>query len=376
VIERQDSGIGIGGQRGLSAAKGQGQAILGAIVYHADLNEAQADDVIAALLSPGPNSTLFDRLDWFRLLTQECLAPVRCHLAVAREGDAIAVLAIKVEKSSEVSSLANWYSFISRAIFSDPAKAPALLRALAADLARRHDRVVLSPLPQCDGELLRTAFCAAGWLTFLKPWDVNHYLTVSGRSFAQYWSDRPGRLRETVRRKGKKGVVALRVTDRFDAADWTTYETIYRQSWKPEEGSPSFLRKLAQSEAALGHLRMGLATIDGQPVAAQFWTVEGGTAFIHKLAHDEAAKAHSPGTLLSAAMFEHVIDRDKVREIDFGTGNDPYKRDWMESVRSRYRLEAIRPFSLRRWPALARLAIGAARSRFARQTLVSGEVAG
>jgi CelD/BcsL family acetyltransferase involved in cellulose biosynthesis len=376
VIERQDSGIGIGGQRGLSAAKGQGQAILSAIVYHADLNEAQADGAIAALLSAGPSSTPFDRLDWFCLLAQECLVPAQCRLAVARDGDAIAVLPLKIETSGEVSSLGNWYSFISRALSNDPLKAPTLLRAMAGDLARRHDRIVLSPLPEEDAEFVRAGFAAAGWLTFLKPCDVNHYLSVGGRSFSQYWTERPGRLRETVRRKGKKGVVALRITDAFNEADWAAYEAIYRLSWKPEEGSPSFLRRLAKAEAALGHLRMGLATIDGQPVAAQFWTVEGGTAFIHKLAHDEAAKAHSPGTLLSAALFEHVIDQDKVTEIDFGTGNDPYKRDWMEAVRPRYRLEAVRPLAIRRWPALTRMAIRAVAGRLGRQTLVSAEAAG
>jgi CelD/BcsL family acetyltransferase involved in cellulose biosynthesis len=29
-------------------------------------------------------------------------------------------------------------------------------------------------------------------------------------------------------------------------------------------------------------------------------------------------------------MFRHVIDKDNVDVIDFGTGNDPYKADWMD----------------------------------------------
>jgi hypothetical protein len=57
---------------------------------------------------------------------------------------------------------------------------------------------------------------------------------------------------------------------------------------------------------------MAIARAEGEPVAAQFWTVEGGTAFIHKLAHTEASKPLSPGTTLSAALFEQVIDRDGV----------------------------------------------------------------
>src|SRR3546814_4203922 len=74
---------------------------------------------------------------------------------------------------------------------------------------------------------------------------------------------------------------------------------------------------------------MGVARIAGEPVAAQYWTVEDGTAFIHKLAHVEDSPKASPGTLLSAALFRHVIEVDRVARVDFGTGNDAYKRDWM-----------------------------------------------
>jgi hypothetical protein len=32
-------------------------------------------------------------------------------------------------------------------------------------------------------------------------------------------------------------------------------------------------------------------------------------------------------------MFAHVIDVDRVAAIDFGTGDDPYKADWMDHTR-------------------------------------------
>ncbi len=99
---------------------------------------------------------------------------------------------------------------------------------------------------------------------------------------------------------------------------------------------------------------MAIARAGGQPVAAQFWTVEADTAFIHKLAHAEDAKALSPGTTLTAALLQHVIDRDRVQLVDFGTGDDAYKRDWMEEVRPRYRIEAFRPMWPGNWPAIAR----------------------
>jgi CelD/BcsL family acetyltransferase involved in cellulose biosynthesis len=101
-------------------------------------------------------------------------------------------------------------------------------------------------------------------------------------------------------------------------------------------------------------LRLGIARAEGEPIAAQMWTVEGGTAWIHKLAHTEASKPLSPGTTLSAALFEQVIDRDGVSLVDFGTGDDPYKRDWMEQVRPRFRLEMYRPGWPGNWSAIVK----------------------
>ena len=82
--------------------------------------------------------------------------------------------------------------------------------------------------------------------------------------------------------------------------------------------------------------------------------MENGTAYIHKLAHLESAKLISPGTTLSAALFEHVIDRDKVALVDFGTGSDRYKADWMEEIRPRYRLDALDPAQPSAWLPLAK----------------------
>ena len=98
------------------------------------------------------------------------------------------------------------------------------------------------------------------------------------------------------------------------------------------------------------------ADLDGaiRPVAAQMWTVENGTAYIHKLAYIEAAKPISPGTSLSAALFERVIDGDGVHTVDFGTGDDAYKRDWMEQSRPRYRITAFNPRRPGQWGMIAK----------------------
>lgn len=326
-----------------------------AIDYHADLKEVQSDAALARLLSAEVQQAPFDRLDWWRGLVEHCgLAPL---LAVAREGEAIAVLPLQRATDGALTGLVNWYSFRLRPVLSPGADGAALLTALARDLKRRGARITLVGLPQEDGSasLVEAAFRQAGWIALREACDTNHVLAIAGRSFETYLAARPGPLRTTLKRKSAK--VEVKLISYFDDQAWADYEDIYAESWKPSEGSPDFLCGFARAEGAAGRLRLGLAYADGRAVAAQMWTVEGGTAFIHKLAHREAAKPLSPGTTLSAALFRQVIDEDKVALVDFGTGNDGYKRDWMEEVRPRYRLDLLRPGTPANWPVLAGYAL-------------------
>ena len=324
---------------------------MASVEYLVNPREAQA--AWTAALGRGYQHAPFDRLEWWSALDELCLPGEAPLLALAGEGEARCALAMmRRPGSGQLRSLANWYSFWARPVFADGGEA--LLSVLARDLARLARRISLSPMPEPDAARVAAAFAAAGWAVRADQIDVNHRVELAGRSFAEYWAARPGRLRETVRRKGSKGLVKLRIAERFDAADWADYDHVYAHSWKPDEGSPAFLRRFAQAEGKAGTLRLGLALIEGRPVAAQLWTIEHGTAYIHKLAHVEDAKAHSPGTLLSHALFAHAIDRDGVSTIDFGTGDDAYKRDWMEAVRPMLRLDMHRPRDPRSWPHLLR----------------------
>jgi hypothetical protein len=326
------------------------------VTYHDDLKEVQGDAALARLLCAGGESAQapFDRLDWWRNLADNCdILPL---IAVARDGEHRAVLPL-MRRARTIVALANWYSFRVRPLVTPGADARALLTALAGDLAGQAPHITLASLPDENGEttLLAECFRASGWTVFREPCDVNHVLPIEGRSYAEYLAARPGQLRTTLKRKA--GKVDVELLTRFDPQAWQAYEAVYAQSWKPEEGSPPFLRRFAEEEGQAGRLRMAIARAEGEPVAAQFWTVEGGTAFIHKLAHTEASKPLSPGTTLSAALFEQVIDRDHVSLVDFGTGDDGYKRDWMEQVRPRYRLDMFRPLWPGNWPQITKGAV-------------------
>lgn len=311
--------------------------------YHDSVN------VLQALTAPAASAP-FDRAEWYALLADTGLTPL---IAIASDADNAAALAL-TEDGGRITPLRNWYSFTWRQLAPAGAAGDRLLEAIARQLKTRGHRVTLEPVPGEDGsaERLARAFRAAGWQVAIEECDTNHVLDVRGRSFAKYWESRPGQLRTTLKRKSKK--VETQVLTHFDADVWADYETIYASSWKPAEDQPAMLRAFARSEGEAGRLRLGVARAEGLAVAAQCWTVENGVAYIHKLAHLESHKPLSAGTTLSAALFQHVIDIDKVALVDFGTGDQSYKADWMEAVRPRFRIDCLDVRQPKAWAPLAK----------------------
>ena len=318
-----------------------------AVSYHETVNVLQGLNWVAA--SP------FARAEWFALLAASATRPVLVALAQDERGAMAALPLIQAETRLE--PLANWYSFIFTPLLSEGADAAALLHAVARDLQRHARRVTLWPLGAEDGMAsdIESAFKRAGWTCFLTNCDINHILPVAGRSYAEYLATRPGPLRTTLKRKSKR--IEVRIITFFDDDTWNIYEDIYAHSWKPSEGDPRLLRAFARQEGCAGRLRMALGIHEGRPVAAQLWTVEAGTAWIHKLAHRQDADHLSAGSVLTAALMEQVIDRDGVALVDFGTVDDPYKTDWMDEKRVRFRLDCHNPKTVASWPHIARAAL-------------------
>lgn len=311
--------------------------------YHDSVNVLQA-------LSGAGTVAPFDRAEWFALLADTGLVPL---VAMASDADSTAALAL-TETDGRITPLRNWYSFTWRELAPAGPAGDRLLEAIARQLKSRGWRVTLEPVPGEDGsaERLARAFREAGWRVAVEPCDINHILPVRGRSFAEYWESRPGPLRTTLKRKAKK--VEVEVLTHFDAGVWADYEAIYAASWKPAEDQPAMLRAFAQSEGEAGRLRLGIARAEGLAVAAQAWTVENSIAYIHKLAYLESHKSLSAGTTLTAELFRHVIDIDRVALVDFGTGDQSYKADWMEEVRPRFRIDCLNSRKPRAWAPLAK----------------------
>lgn len=302
-------------------------------------------------LDRGPQRSLFDRIDWFQR-TWRLTGQVGTPLVARARAEGCDCWLFLVEAGGHARALASWYSLSFGPVCSgqpDEATKFALLVATARRLAKRVSSITLSPMASEDAAAVAHAFDAARWVAISRETTMRWTVTTAGMSFAEYWAARPGELRSTVKRKSAKYEIDTQVFTCFDAAAWADYEAIYAASWKTEEGSLEFLREMAICEGAAGALRLGIASVGGTAVAAQLWTVENGHAVIHKLAYVESARESSAGSVLSAAMFAHVIDHDRASLIDFGIGDDAFKADWMDT---RTPLHSVRLFNPRRLAGL------------------------
>lgn len=113
------------------------------------------------------------------------------------------------------------------------------------------------------------------------------------------------------------------------------YDGIRDQSWKALEHGKVFVRSFTKHAAQKGWLRLALLFSGDIPIAAQKWLVCDKRAYIWDLIYHEDYKKYSPGSILSAELFKYVIDRDKVIEIDYLTGDEPYKKFWTPCRRER-----------------------------------------
>lgn len=276
-------------------------------------------------------------------------------------------------KPRKLSSLANYYSSLYGPVAEGAnyrEVAGEFAGALAAD-SPPWDAIELRPLDVASpaflalqealrtvGFVVQTYFCFGNW-----------YLDVQGRNFQQYFDGLPSVLRNTVNRKKKKLERSLRAQiELFTSgekleASINAYNKVYAASWKQPEPYPNFVPELMRKCAELGSLRLGTVHVDGEPAAAQFWIVQNGRALIYKLAYDERFRDLSVGSILTATMFRHVIDVDRVREVDYLTGDDDYKKDWMSGRRERWGILAMNPRTLRGLASIAKHVGGRAAKR-------------
>jgi CelD/BcsL family acetyltransferase involved in cellulose biosynthesis len=332
------------------------------------------------------NESLFHTLPWYRNFVRTVLdAEERLRIYAVEDASGAPRGALLMRhgarravplRADALAGLANYYSSLFGPVM-DPGdtEIPGILavmaRAIAAD-PQRWDTVDLHPLALDDVfPQIETALRGAGYIVGRYFCFGNWYLQVDGRPFRDYINSRPSRLSATGQRKRRKlersGRLRFELITGLQGLDraLADYEAVYRSSWKAAEPYPGFIGGLARACAEQGWLRLGIAYLDGQPAAAQLWTVVEGTASIFKLAYDERFEKESVGTVLSSLLMQHVLEVDKVRSVDYLTGDDPYKRDWMSHRRERWGIIAFNPRTPRGLLAAARHQAGKAARRIA-----------
>ncbi|MFG6466425.1 GNAT family N-acetyltransferase [Roseateles sp. BYS87W] len=309
--------------------------------------------------------------DWFGLLADTVFRG-ESHVVLyvlRRQGRALAVLPVGVQDSGtgiEIGALANYYTTLYSPTLAADLSAEDLMPLLVA-LRRQHRAYAyrfwpMDPTAKEFG-LLRDALRLAGLQAHEYFAFGNWYLQVNS-DWADYLKHRSGQLRSTIKRMTKR--LAAEPGGRLeiiqDAADVdrgiAAYEAVYGASWKVPEPYPEFIPGLIRLCARRGWLRLGIAWIGDQPIAAQLWIVNGSRAHIYKVAYDENFKHIAPGTLVTALLLEQAIDRDQVTEVDYLIGDDAYKKTWMSHRRERFGLIAYDPATLRGLYGLGRQAIG------------------
>lgn len=308
----------------------------------------------------GAASVLFSTLAWFRLIAQTALPATSRAVHLLREGSSGATPCLPFILDSRggprrIEALSNFYSPV-----FEPAASAADVPGLTADFARfaarsgidvvdLHPLDVDSPLFSEAKRALREAgywvdhyFCFGNW-----------YLEVAGRSFDEYFSTLTSNIRKNAARRVRKleaqGMEIRILTRRSPELEQAIrdFEAVYGLSWRNQaEPYPHFVPELCRMAADHGWLRLGVLALAGKVVAAQIWLVKDGAASIFKLAYIEEYAKLAAGTVLTTELMRQVIDVDRVNIVDYLSGDDAYKKDWMSHRRER---RGIVAFNRRRW---------------------------
>jgi len=329
------------------------------------------------LFEEGEARTFFLSLPWFHNFCSNALNPgekVRIFSVELEDAAKTPVAALitrhspaapSIFRPRTLSSLSNFYTSLYEPLCSPQCYSPLHLEAIAQAIRGDSPSWDVVDLKWLDPDApifmeLQQAFRAAGMIVQTYFCAGNWYSPVSGVSFHEYLQSLRSSVRNIANSKNKKiersGRARFEIVTGYSGLEPAVeaYGRIYAASWKVPEPYPRFVPGLIRACADRGWLRLGIAYVDGEPAAGQIWIVSHGTASIYKMAYDKRFSDFSIGSFLTTRMMEHALDVDKVREVDYLTGDDSYKRDWMSRRRERWGILALNPHTPRGALAIAR----------------------
>ncbi len=311
--------------------------------------------------------SIFFSLPWLENVTENGLDEGQSiFLACAVDGeDLLAVLPLVRGGGSHYHSLKHLYTSLSTLLICESHKKEIMECLVEGLMLLPLGYLQIDPIAEDDSNihLLQEVLEFYGFTCQRLYHFYNWYHQTEEQSFADYISSRPARVRNTIARKQRKlereyGYrICLYIDDDLQQG-MRDYHSVYTASWKAEEQFVGFIEGLAERFSNEGWLRLAVLYAGERPAAAQLWFVAHGKASIFKLVYDQAWKRYSPGSILTAYLMRHVIDIDQVKEIDFLTGNDAYKQEWMSERRQRFRLCCFPTASPKSWSGRMKDALG------------------
>ena len=318
-------------------------------VCYTDWN--QLPESATELFAKGEKDSLFFSRSWFENLTAVALDDdhAMALACVVDENKVMAILPLMTFAGKTWYSLKHRYTSLFSLLLVDDAQEQ-VLACLAEGLSQLPvSAFLLEPVAENDSRLygLQRSMETAGFSCEHIFRHYNWIYRVQLQSFDEYMSARPAKLRNTISRKKRKlerehGYNIRLFKDDEVPRKMSDYTTVYNSSWKANEQYAVFLEGVVAGFSKQGWSRLAVLYVKGQPIAAQLWFVLHGKANIFRLSYDEAWKPYSPGSILTSFLMQYVIDIDKVDEIDFLTGNDTYKQDWMSERRERFVLSCVK----------------------------------
>lgn len=307
------------------------------------------------LFSLAEKENVFLSCEWFKAMTPHLVNnEQKLLLACVVEGDSVlAILPILAKENKEWASFTHPYSSLFSILLADQQQSE-IVNCLCKGLKElEFEYLTLEPISSEDEKLnkLQEAMETFGLRVYRNHKAHNWFLQVeNNQNFAEYMAERPSKVRNTVLRKQRKlkraydYQIQLFTNNHIENA-LNKYHEIYSVSWKANEQYEDLVKDVVKQFANRAWPRLAILTVEDKPIAAQLWFVTEGKASIFRLVYDETWKDYSPGSILMAYLLEHVIDKDKVKEIDFLSGNDAYKKDWMSHRRERQTLVFVKNIS-------------------------------
>ncbi len=311
---------------------------------------AQLPASVDALFEHCSHDSMFLSREWFETLYDTTFDENQSLLlACVVDKNSVLTLLPLVGANENLDSFSHRYTALYSLLLAEDKKDDAL-NCLVKGLSQMSiNSLSLSPIGEdvITMQRFKKVLEASGYECHQKFFFYNWIHRVQKLSFDEYLAGRPSQLRHTIKRKQRKLAREHEYSIKLFKGEEVKqglidYHTAYSASWKAHEQYLTLLDAIAINLAVPDWTRLAILTIDGKAAASQLWFVVHGKASIFRLAYDEEWKRYSPGSILTAYLMQYVIDVDKVEEIDFLTGNEAYKQDWMTERRQRFRVVFIR----------------------------------